>query len=124
LDEEQVSQILIQADNRVYDNGYRITTGFVDKKVVVPESAESSNNQGESEETVSDNLQFSNVIHYYLFGYDCSNCRADFEVGGEATEDSLEATSRPKSADDSNVNEEFESYFLKALQRHGRLCRD
>jgi hypothetical protein len=48
LDEEKVSQIFIKAYNMVHDNGYRITTGFIDKTVVVPESAVSSNIQGKA----------------------------------------------------------------------------
>jgi hypothetical protein len=116
LDEEKVSQIFIQAYNTVQDNDYRITTGFIDKTAVFPKSADSNNSQGEDEVTASDNLQFSTVICYYPFGYDCRNCPAEFGLGGEATEDSLEATARPKPTDDSNMHQEFESYFLKALR--------
>jgi hypothetical protein len=104
LDEEKVGQAFIQAYNTVHDNGYRITTGFIDKTVVIPESADSSN------------LDFSTVIYYYPFGYDCPNCPTEFGLGGEAPEDSLEATAKPKPADDSKVHEKFENRFLKALR--------
>jgi hypothetical protein len=116
LDEEKVIQIFIQAYNKVHGNVYRITTAFIDKTAVFPKSAYSRNSQGEDEVAASDNLQFSTVI-CYPFGYDCPNCPAEFGLGDEAKEDSLEATARPKPADDSNVHEEeFESYFLKALR--------
>jgi hypothetical protein len=104
LDEERVSQTFIQAYNKVHNNGYRVTTGFIEKAVVVPESADLSNNQE----------LFSTVIFYEPFGYGCPKCPAEFGLGGE--EDSLEATSRPKPADDSKVHEKFESYFLETLR--------
>jgi hypothetical protein len=66
--------------------------------------------------TASDDLQFSTVIYYHPFGYDCPNCPAELGLGGEAQEDSLEATAKPKPADESKVHEEFENYFLKALR--------
>jgi hypothetical protein len=85
--------------------GYRIITGFIDKTIIIPESAGSS-----------DNLTFSTVIYYYPFGYDCPSCPAELGLGSEAQEDSIEATAKPKPADDSKVHEEFESYILKALR--------
>jgi hypothetical protein len=104
LDEEKVSQTFIQAYNKIHNNGYRVTTGFVEKAIVVPESDNFSSNQG----------LFSTVIFYEPFGYDCPNCPAEFGVGGE--EDGLEAPFRPKPADDSKVHEKFESHFLETLR--------
>jgi hypothetical protein len=100
LDEEKVSQTFVKAYNTVHDNGYRITTAFIEKAIVIRESA--------------DNRQFSTVVYYIPFGYDCPNCPAEFGLGGE--EDSVEATSRPKPADDSNVRDKFENDFLGTLR--------
>jgi hypothetical protein len=102
LDEEKDSQTFFQAYNKVHNNGYRVTTGFIEKTVVVPESADLSNSQG----------LFSTAIFSEPFGYDCPNCPAEFGLGGEV--DSLEATFRPKPAEDSKVHEKFGSHFLEA----------
>jgi hypothetical protein len=107
FDEEKVSEAFIQAYNNVHNNGYRITLGFIDKAVAIPEGADFSNNQGETE----DNLLFSTVTYYLPFGYDCPNCPAEFGLGGE--DDTLERA--PKPADDSKVHEKFESVLLKKL---------
>jgi hypothetical protein len=104
VDEEKVSQTFIQAYNKVHNNGYRVTTGFIEKTVVIPEFADLSNSQG----------PFSTVIFSEPFGYDCPNCPAEFGLGGE--EDSVEAPFRPKPADDSKVHDKFESYFLDTLR--------
>jgi hypothetical protein len=104
MDEERVSQAFIQAYNKVHNNGYRVTTGFIEKAVVIPESADFSNGQG----------LFSTVIFDEPFGYDCPACPAEFGLGGG--EDNLEVPFRPKPADDSKVHEKFESYFLETLR--------
>jgi hypothetical protein len=104
LDEERVSQTFVQAYNKVHNNGYRVTTGFIEKAVIVPESADLSNDQE----------LFSTVIFDEPFGYECPKCPAEFGLDGE--KDSLEATSRPKPADDSKVHEKFEKYFLETLR--------
>jgi hypothetical protein len=104
FDEEKVGQAFIQAYNKVHKNGYRITTGFIDKEILIPETAGSGNNNQDEKATLQlqqDDRHFFSVLYYYQFGY--------------AT-DSLEATSRPGPADDSSVRGKFENRFLGMLR--------
>jgi hypothetical protein len=104
FDEEKVSQAFIQAYNKVHKNGYSITTGFIDKEILIPETADSGNNNQDEAATLQlqqDDRRFFSVLYYYQFGY--------------ATK-TLDATSRPGPADDSSVRGEFESHFLETLR--------
>jgi hypothetical protein len=103
FDEEKVSQAFIQAYNKVHKNGYRITTGFIDKEILIPETVGAGNHNQDEAATLQvqqDDRRFFSVLYYYQFGY--------------AT-NSLDATSRPGPTDDSSVRGEFESHFLETL---------
>jgi hypothetical protein len=104
FDEEKVGQAFIQAYSKTHKNGYRITTGFIDKEILIPETDGSGSNSQDEKATLrlqQDDRHFFSVLYYYQFGY--------------AT-DTLEATSRPGPADDSSVRGEFESHFLETLR--------
>jgi hypothetical protein len=118
-DESVVDQAFIDAYNAVHNNGYEITSAFIDKEVDIPEDETGGDgDDGEPDHVLTGAVVKKNksywpyygVVYYYAFGYECRLCGND-DFLTSFTQVLVESQKA-----DRNVHKDFEEHFCQSLR--------